>query len=143
MKKKVGELYDKPIVIGNPNEFTKNELPLNELKQGKNQYLYFSVDYDNFNSFLSNGGSTILFLNYFKILDTYEGASDIYYKSSSFDFNDPNVKIIGACLIPNFRSTPDKTTMDEVNERLNIDGFTSITDIPGVTPITEEEFYTT
>ena len=46
MKKKVGELYDKPIVIGNPNEFTKNELPLNELKQGKNQYLYFSIDYD-------------------------------------------------------------------------------------------------
>jgi hypothetical protein len=31
MKKKVGELYDKPIVIGNPNEFTKNEIPLNDL----------------------------------------------------------------------------------------------------------------
>ena len=31
MKKKVGELYDKPIVIGNPNEFTKNEIALSEL----------------------------------------------------------------------------------------------------------------
>lgn len=31
MKKKVGELYDKPIVIGNPNEFTKNEIALDEL----------------------------------------------------------------------------------------------------------------
>lgn len=31
MKKKVGELYDKPIVIGNPNEFTKNEIPLKDL----------------------------------------------------------------------------------------------------------------
>jgi hypothetical protein len=32
MKKKVGELYDKPIVIGNPNEFTKNEIALSDLE---------------------------------------------------------------------------------------------------------------
>jgi hypothetical protein len=31
MKKKVGELYDKPIVIGNPNEFNKNEIALSDL----------------------------------------------------------------------------------------------------------------
>lgn len=31
MKKKVGELYDKPVVIGNPNEFTKNEIDLKSL----------------------------------------------------------------------------------------------------------------
>lgn len=37
MKKKVGELYDKPIVIGNPNEFEKHEIPLNEL-DGKDLY---------------------------------------------------------------------------------------------------------
>lgn len=34
MKKKVGELYDKPIVIGNSNEFTKDEIDLKELKGG-------------------------------------------------------------------------------------------------------------
>ena len=34
MKTKIGELYNKPIVIGNPNEFTKNEIPLSELKGG-------------------------------------------------------------------------------------------------------------
>lgn len=34
MKKKVGELYDKPIVIGNPNEFTKNEIALSDLGGG-------------------------------------------------------------------------------------------------------------
>lgn len=28
MKKKVGELYDKPIVVGNPNDITKNEILL-------------------------------------------------------------------------------------------------------------------
>lgn len=32
MKRKVGELYGKPIVIGNPNEFEKYEIPLNDLK---------------------------------------------------------------------------------------------------------------
>jgi hypothetical protein len=31
MKKKVGELYDKPIVVGNPNEFEKHEIPLSDL----------------------------------------------------------------------------------------------------------------
>lgn len=35
MKQKVGELYDKPIVIGNPNEFTKDEIPLKDLLEGK------------------------------------------------------------------------------------------------------------
>lgn len=34
MKKKVGELYDKPIVVGNPNEFTKNEIALSKLGGG-------------------------------------------------------------------------------------------------------------
>ena len=28
MKKKVGELYDKPIVVGNPNEVNKDEILL-------------------------------------------------------------------------------------------------------------------
>lgn len=35
MKQKVGELYGKPIVIGNPNEFEKHEIPLNDLLKGK------------------------------------------------------------------------------------------------------------
>jgi hypothetical protein len=43
MKKKVGELYDKPIVIGNPNEFTKNEIALSELEGGSSDIL--SLEY--------------------------------------------------------------------------------------------------
>lgn len=35
MKQKVGEIYGKPIVIGNPNEFEKHEIPLNDLLEGK------------------------------------------------------------------------------------------------------------
>lgn len=34
-KKKVGELFDRPIVIGNPNEFEKHEIPLKDLLEGK------------------------------------------------------------------------------------------------------------
>ena len=37
MKTKIGELYNKPIVIGNPNEFTKNEIPLSELRGGNEE----------------------------------------------------------------------------------------------------------
>ena len=35
MKQKVGELYGKPIVVGNPNEFEKHEIPLNDLGGGR------------------------------------------------------------------------------------------------------------
>lgn len=35
MKKKVGELFNKPIVIGNPNEFEDYEIPLKDLLEGK------------------------------------------------------------------------------------------------------------
>jgi hypothetical protein len=47
MKKKVGELYDKPIVIGNPNEFTKNEIALSELGGGESfddGMVYFKLE---------------------------------------------------------------------------------------------------
>lgn len=49
MKKKVGELYDKPIVIGNPNEFTKNEIALSELggsNGGSNNIKYYNLPND-------------------------------------------------------------------------------------------------
>lgn len=35
MKQKVGELYGKPIVVGNPNEFEKQEISLKDLLEGK------------------------------------------------------------------------------------------------------------
>lgn len=34
-KIKVGELFDKPVVIGNPNEFEKHEISLKDLLEGK------------------------------------------------------------------------------------------------------------
>lgn len=43
MKKKVGELYDKPIVVGNPNEFTKNEIALSELGGGNLLMMEWSI----------------------------------------------------------------------------------------------------
>lgn len=35
MKKKVGELFGKPIVIGDKNIFTENEISLMDLLEGK------------------------------------------------------------------------------------------------------------
>lgn len=34
-KRKVGELFGKPIVEGNPNEFENFEIPLKDLLEGK------------------------------------------------------------------------------------------------------------
>lgn len=67
MKTKVGELYNKPIVVGNPNEFNKNEVALSDLKgEGTNkeeialdsdtiqQECYF-IRLDKYDDFLKNG----------------------------------------------------------------------------------------
>jgi hypothetical protein len=37
MKKKIGELYNKPIVIGNKNEVTKNEVHIDELSSNSEE----------------------------------------------------------------------------------------------------------
>ena len=34
MKTRIGEIYNKPIVIGNKNEVTKNEVHIDELRGG-------------------------------------------------------------------------------------------------------------
>lgn len=38
MKKKVGEIYNKPIVVGNPNEFTKDEILIKKNSEGVSFY---------------------------------------------------------------------------------------------------------
>lgn len=35
MKKKVGELFGKPVVVGDKNVFTENEISLTDLLEGK------------------------------------------------------------------------------------------------------------
>lgn len=46
MKKKIGEIYNKPIVVGNKNEITKNEIHIDELSGGNasgEEMIYFDA----------------------------------------------------------------------------------------------------
>jgi hypothetical protein len=143
MKKKVGELYDKPIVIGNPNEFTKDEIPLNELKQGTNQYLYFSVDYDDVNTFFERGGVVLLHSQLFKVEDVISGDIAITTGTWISDIQAGNAKMKAVVLEPSLKKESETTLIDFLEKTyLKNQGYNSISDIPGVTPITEEEFYT-
>jgi hypothetical protein len=150
MKKKVGELYDKPIVIGNPNEFTKDELPLNELKQGKNQYLYFSVNYSNEEELDAltrwRGFNMLICGNYCSLLKCYDlEENSVVYQPF---IENPNIlyaaslKLLGICIDPQAKADLNLTKLEQVNLTLQEDGIQSIYDMPGVTPITEEEFFT-
>lgn len=140
MKKKVGELYDKPIVIGNPNEFTKNEIPLKTLtnSEGGSQMLYFDVT--NLYSLF-----TTTVLNAAQLFKTFrEGASvnstEIqFYQMTATGVKTTAVGFCTTCRIP-------KTVGGEVKlvnpiEYL-ISAYGSLDTLSGLKQITEEEFYT-
>ncbi len=144
MKKKVGELYNKPIVIGNKNEVTKNEVALSDLKGGNEneKYLYFSVDYDNHNIFFNLGGFVLLRSQLFKILDIddsiYINTGDIITSIEAGD-----VKLKAVALDSTLKIDTKTTNIERIKDTLkHNNNISSITDIPGVASITEEEFYT-
>ena len=139
MKKKVGELYDKPIVIGNPNEFTKNEIPLKTLtnSEGGSQMLYFDVT--NLNSMFTTD-----VLHVAQLFKTYRDSGTAnrteinFYKTTA---NDTKTTAVGFCTICR---TP-KTVGGEVKlvnpiEYL-ISKYGSLDTLLGLKQITEEEFY--
>lgn len=91
MKKKVGELYDKPIVIGNPNEFTKNEIALSELGNGGIEY-YLVLNSEITKALYNNFGSEIMYHNYGQTIashgiKTVDGERIILAKNAVLDEN--------------------------------------------------------
>lgn len=138
MKKKIGELYDKPIVIGNPNEFTKDEIPLKTLtnSEGGSQMLYFDVAnlYDMFTSTVLNSA---------QLFKTFNKAASVnptqinFYQTKTTDVKTTAIGFCTACFIP-------KTIKGEVKLvnpiEFLIDTYGSLTSI-GLKQITEEEFY--
>ena len=66
MKQKVGELYGKPIVVGNPNEFEKHEIPLNDLNEGFDAGMeyYLVLNSEVTKALNTEFGSEIMYNNY-------------------------------------------------------------------------------
>lgn len=138
MKKKVGELYDKPIVVGNPNEFTKNEIPLKTLtnSEGGSQMLYF--DATNLYSMFTN---TVL--DAAQLFKTYRDSGTANRTEINFYVTsapDTKTTAVGFCTICR---TP-KTVGGEVKLvnpiEFLISAYGSLTTL-GLKQITEEEFY--
>lgn len=138
MKKKIGKLYDKPIVIGNPNEFTKNEIPLETLtsSEEKSEMLYFDIK--NLNSLF-----TTTVLHSAQLFKTYRDGGTInrieinFYENKSY-YTTIAVGFCTACRIP----TTIKGEVKLVNPiEFLISAYGSLSTLLGLKQITEEEFY--
>jgi hypothetical protein len=84
MKKKIGELYNKPIIIGNKNEVTKNEVHIDELSGGNTggeEMIYFNVE--KLNSLQGSGIYSVLELLGTITTNTYTTTVPIGY--TTFD----------------------------------------------------------
>ena len=133
MKKKVGELYNKPIVIGNPNEFNKNEIALSDLGGDS---VDDGMEYYEINTKLfENGGEALDFiLSSFFITSIANGrlkAGVVHYISDEVSYMCGNTKIM---------SDSNVTGKNQLNNELEQYG-TSLNDTSMFKPITAKEYY--
>lgn len=140
MKRKIGQLYNKPIVIGNPNEVTKNEIHVNEFSvpQGgggvvdsssKNFIQYFKVP---------KGWNNATYARmYSVILKADDGGNSVIYPTSMVN-NAIDSKIVAYGIMPNLPISAPDAPAKNLKEHVSRFYSTLFTQ----TEITEEEFYT-
>lgn len=141
MKKKVGELYDKPIVIGNPNEFTKNEIALSELggsNGGSNNIKYYNLPDNTKAKQTMPVYSTIVKLNSGD-LKVFYGAGQMIEMLTAGDSISEFSEYIVSCAVDFdalFFATPEEGEL-KIKDILIPEVISSI----GLIEITKEEFY--
>lgn len=130
MKKKIGELYDKPIVIGNPNEFTKNEIPLKSLGESFDDGMeYYKID----TKFLEIAGDVQNVLSQFFITSISGGKlkPGVVLRIGEVMYACGNAKIV---------LYADVTAKNQLNIELEKYGI-SLNDTSIFKPITAKEYY--
>lgn len=132
MKKKIGELYDKPIVIGNPNEFNKNEIALSDLGGDS---IDDGMEYYEINAkfFENDDGNLNGMLNSFFITSIVDGKLKVgaHYSTDEVAHMCGNAKIV---------LYGDVTGKNQLNSQLEQYG-TSLDDTSTFKPITAKEYY--
>jgi hypothetical protein len=88
------------------------------------------------------GGFVLLDAQLFKVEDAVDGTIHIKCGAAASDIHFGNWKMKAVVLDPSLKIDAKTTIVDNIKEALKEYGYNSINDIPGVTPITEEEFYT-
>lgn len=144
MKKKIGEIYNKPIVVGNKNKITKNEIHVDEISNVKqneeggeqNKMRYFSLRAPSFDAVYCStlakyqvDGSTLIgpTLMYAEESESIEGANSCII-AAAFNFN---TKIrIGDNVYNNLFELYGISSVEEFIDRFTIEE-----------EITEEQFY--
>jgi hypothetical protein len=133
MKKKIGEIYNIPIVIGNKNEVTKNEIHVGELQGGEKR----NIKYYDVTRIDSEGKlGFIYYANASKTPDTIFGAAYLIPMAIDGDLNQEFANRVTAVAL-DFDSIIIKTAEEEQRVEA-IKDFTLQFDL---TEITEEEFY--
>ena len=141
MKKKIGEIYNKPIVIGNPNEFNKNEVALRELSQQK-EYLYFKFKDNTIFEDLSYLGIIVGCASSFVIKDNNYNETYIHVNApeSNPTMYIQRYTILGFCIDPYLKYN-DGTVLELINEELKkVFNIEDINKIEEIIPITEDEY---
>lgn len=137
MKKKIGELYNKPIVIGNPNEVTKNEIHISNLNASSSSNGSSMKYYDCIQDFLRGESHDVTLVDNVKAI-LEENGTTIIAPESVMNWGSFSPVVIAVAIdTENRRCYVDGEwiTMKEYAQRF--DGFNPDTH----TEITEEEFY--
>lgn len=130
MKNKVGELYGKPIVIGNPNKFTKNEIALSELNEGFDDGMRYFLIQKHDSSF-SN------FMTFSGILHSISISPTHIIKEMEYSLYDVKAFATSSIItLDGFR-----TLYEQLNEDLGMEYMPDLSDTDYFKPITAKEYY--
>lgn len=135
MKKKIGEIYHTPIIIGNKNLKTKNEIHVDELGGGSASYKYIDVSEEN-----STRKENLLMVSSLVRFstDTNDAIATVGgILGSGLPFNSLLEKASAVVIDLNSR----QTYRGEIKTQAEIIALNNI-DIYSLKEITEEEFYT-
>ena len=128
MKKKIGEIYNKPIVVGNKNEVTKNEIHVGELQGGeKRNFKYYRIaeEYRGYVVYASEIKINGEIMQPCYVFVSEDDPTSVLIKAEEAKF-DPDVFVS--------YDVEEKTTVNEL--------LTGFINAGLFTEITEEEFYT-
>lgn len=110
MKRKVGELYHKPIVIGNKNEVTDNEIHISEVTNSEiissDDILYFIAG--------TNVGEVLLNLSKKQVIDNLRGDVEVVFSDNTvniYSLISPNYDAkVALCNCGEFKFKINQTT---------------------------------
>lgn len=138
-KIKIGELYNKPIVVGNKNEVTKNEIHVDELNGGNSEENGVDTSSKNFIQYfkIPKGWDRAKFARIYGTILKAEHNGNLSIYPVNLVNNAIDSSIVAYGIMPNLPISAPDTSAKNLKEEIDISHSMLFTQ----TEITEEEFY--